>query len=106
MEIDWKYGMTGDEHKACAEVTSNHFLSWHDLKICALEFESWYDNAKANNAEAYSLYLAEGDNYSKTCLKHLKRQVGQNITFNWGKPVGEQAGHNVVQVYINEFIHQ
>ena len=25
LEIDWKYGMTGDEHKACAEVTSNHF---------------------------------------------------------------------------------
>ena len=52
-----------------------------------------------------SLYLAEGDNYSKTSLKHLKRQVGQNITFNWGKPVGNQAGHNVVQVYITDYIH-
>ena len=49
-------------------------------------------------------YLAEGENYSKTCLKHLKRKVGQNITFNWGKPVGEQAGHNVVQVYITDYI--
>ena len=32
-------------------------------------------------------------NWSKTYL-----QVGQNITFNWGKPVGNQAGHCVVQV--------
>ena len=30
LEIDWKYGMTGDEHKACAEVISNHFQRWHD----------------------------------------------------------------------------
>ena len=35
LEIDWKYGMTGDEHKACAEVTSNHFQRWRDPERCA-----------------------------------------------------------------------
>ena len=72
----------------------------------ALEFEIWKANkAEAKNAQTYSLYLTEGDSFSKTCLKNLKQQVGQNITFNWGKPVGNQAGHNVVQVYITDYIH-
>ena len=70
--------------------------------MCALEFEIWKANkAEAKNAQTYSLYLTEGDSFPKTCLKNLKQQVGQNITFNWGKPVGNQAGHNVVQVSIN-----
>ena len=74
--------------------------------MCALEFEIWKANkAEAKNTQTYSLYLTEGDSLSKTCLKNLKQQVGQNITFNWGKPVGNQAGHNVVQVYINDYIH-
>ena len=65
----------------------------------ALEFEIWKANkAEAKNTQTYSLYLTEGDSFSKTCLKNLKQQVGQNITFNWGKPVGNQAGHCVVQV--------
>ena len=72
----------------------------------ALEFEIWKANkAEAKNAQTYSLYLTEGDSFSKACLKNLKQQVGQNITFSWGKPVGNQAGHNVIQVYITDYNH-
>ena len=44
-----------------------------DMIQKALEFEIWKANkAEAKNTQTYSLYLTEGDSFSKTCLNSLK----------------------------------